>query len=644
MAVSPTTGRPTVPQVATNPFESEFTGPAWPDHFGEWIAKWSRLALPEPVRTLSLFTGAGGLDIGFRQAGFHAVEMVEYDARFVPTLEANCGMFGLFGDSTPRCIDVRKYDSRHLNKIDFIIGGPPCQSFSAAGRRAGGVRGTDDERGQLFLSYVHLLKRLKPRGFLFENVYGITGANGGRDWRAIREAFADAGYSIFHRILDSADFGVPQHRERMFIVGRTEGNYQFPRPTHGPDSPRAVPHYNAATAIQGAPNVPNEKHDSVNGRYGHLLAEIPPGLNYSYFTERMGHPRPLFAWRSKFSDFLYKADPSRPVRTIKAQGGQYTGPFHWENRAFATAELKRLQTFPDGYRIAGSRAVVTQQIGNSVPPQVARILALSILQQVFNVDIPVSLPLLDEQDELSFRSKKRELTRYYSGLAKSAEPVTIDSVGHKPRAHTRHIALTEDFRLIDRKRERDGIAVAFRPTLRRWQFTAAYPESSKTKSSFTIRIRARDDAEWPLPCEFVVLEGRSLDLSVFTVVWKVFEAELQQQALKADLVQLSGYYQYEPAFTSSMEFVGRVPWMWRALSKVVAGNGVRRTLPAPIIASLWGIDVTQLPRFAQFLRALGMEVRNNHTNSQIPKGEWLLPYAFPSLNHKSVQLRKELCE
>ena len=80
----------------------------------------------------------------------------------------------------------------------------------------------------------------------------------------------------------------------------------------------------------------------MNGRYGHLLAEVPPGLNYSFFTEKMGHPRPVFAWRSKFSDFLYKADPSEPIRTLKAQGGQYTGPFHWANRPFTIGEFKRL--------------------------------------------------------------------------------------------------------------------------------------------------------------------------------------------------------------------------------------------------------------------------------------------------------------
>ena len=97
----------------------------------------------------------------------------------------------------------------------------------------------------------------------------------------------------------------------------------------------------------------------------------------------MGHPNLVFAWRSKFSDFLYKADSYTPIRTIKAQGGQYTGPFHWNNRTFSIAGHKRLQTFPDNYDISGNKQTQLHQIGNSVPPQLARILAMSIRHQVY---------------------------------------------------------------------------------------------------------------------------------------------------------------------------------------------------------------------------------------------------------------------
>ena len=103
----------------------------------------------------------------------------------------------------------------------------------------------------------------------------------------------------------------------------------------------------------------------LSGRYAGLLNDIPPALNYSFYTEEMGHPNPIFAWRSKFSDFLYKADPNMPVRTIKASGGAYTGPLHWENRFFNCEEYKRLQTFPDDYRISGSLFTAADQIGRA---------------------------------------------------------------------------------------------------------------------------------------------------------------------------------------------------------------------------------------------------------------------------------------
>src|SRR5581483_4840452 len=186
--------------------------------------------------------------------------------------------------------------------------GPPCQTFSAAGRRAAGVAGTSDPRGALFEEYIRLLGIIQPKGFLFENVYGITGAQDGQAWREIQTAFKAVGYNLFFRVLDAADYGVPQHRERLFIVGLKEGSYLFPCPTHGPDSPGHEPYFTAGEAVQGADI--SEASAGLGGRYGHLLNGIPPGLNYSFYTKEMGHPRPVFSWRSKFSDFLYKADPA----------------------------------------------------------------------------------------------------------------------------------------------------------------------------------------------------------------------------------------------------------------------------------------------------------------------------------------------
>jgi DNA (cytosine-5)-methyltransferase 1 len=155
----------------------------WPDVFGMKLYEWASASNLPRLRTISLFSGAGGLDIGFHDAGFDIVESVEINVSYVQSLKVNSKPDGYFGSGEVRNIDIREYhptkNGWRRGEIDFIIGGPPCQTFSAGGRRAGGVTGTSEARGTLFEEYVRLLKELQPRAFLFENVYGITGAEAG---------------------------------------------------------------------------------------------------------------------------------------------------------------------------------------------------------------------------------------------------------------------------------------------------------------------------------------------------------------------------------------------------------------------------------------------------------------------------------
>ena len=405
--------------------ETSFEGFAqtsnWSDLFGKSLS--NKLKFQNPVKILSLFSGAGGLDIGFHDAGFNITEVVEIENSFVGSIQLNSGAGRYFGkDIKVNCKDIAEFEPSDTD-FDFIIGGPPCQTFSAAGARANGVAGTKDPRGKLFQEYVRILKKVRPRGFLFENVYRIVGANSGKDWSKIIEEFTKAGYLLNYRILDTADYGVPQHRERLIIVGirndlMGEFNYKFPRPTHGPDSINGIAHFTSGNALLDFDS--HLRNTGLSGRFGYLLEEIPPGLNYSFFTEKMGHPKPIFAWRSKFSDFLYKADPDRPVRTLKAQGGQYTGPFHWENRPFTPDELKRLQTFPDKYELVGGKGNQIHQIGNSVPPQFARILAISVAHQLFSAKLGINISYLSKNEELGFRKRKAQLTKHYQATARKA--------------------------------------------------------------------------------------------------------------------------------------------------------------------------------------------------------------------------------
>lgn len=616
--------------------------PAWPDRFGRLLREWAVARPAGHIQTLSLFTGGGGLDIGFRDAGFRIHTMVEQDAACVATLMANAGPCGYFGE-----VDVRQEDVAHFNlpagrKVDFIIGCPPCQTFSAASRRINGVNGTAERRGTLFEAYIRLLRELSPWAFFFENVPGITGAEDGQAWARILTAFQDADYRVFHRILDAADYGVPQHRERVFLVGvRGDIEYRFPAPTHGPDAPGGKPFYLPRHAVRGVELTPAERNSKPGTRYGHLLADIPPGLNYSFFTKRMGHPRPVFAWRSKFSDFLYKADPDRPVRTLKSDGGGCTGPFHWEGRHFAAGELKRLQTIPDEYLMGGGRGALMGQVGNAVPSHLARLFALSILAQVFGVQLPFQMRLLEPDRELGFRRRQLNLRKIYQRKAADAI-AAMKQVQQEPVQAGRAYRARLTEKLGWELDERGPVAVQFVADEAGWRIHVA--RDRRRRPAFEIVVEATEGGGWPEGLPPVTLTGDELSREVYTGAWKGFEAELCRLGVRADLVQLCGYQGYTPAMRCSIEaeYVPPPKSGWNAVLGVVARKGVGEILGEEALAVAWGIRRQQVWTAARFLKGLGYEVRSHNTNARIPTGSLLIPYAFPTLNPKSVQLYKEL--
>jgi DNA (cytosine-5)-methyltransferase 1 len=196
----------------------------------------------------------------------------------------------------------------------------------------------------------------------------------------------------------------------LILVGHNgDFNFKFPRPTHGPDSKKNTPHVSAKVALKGL------KHDEnlydlsfTGGKYSHLLSEVPEGSNYLHFTEKRGYPNPIFAYRSRFSDFLYKADRNTPTKTLIASPGKYTGPLHWDNRYFSISEYKRLQGFPDDFIIAGNRQDKIRQIGNSVSPKMSYMLALAVKKQIFEDEDQDTkeLELITISDNLSFDKRK----------------------------------------------------------------------------------------------------------------------------------------------------------------------------------------------------------------------------------------------
>lgn len=382
---------------------------------------------PAVVQAMSLFSGIGGFEYGMHGVGFEFKAYLEIDRDCVVTLNSN-SLTLEDREIVPLDITQVAPADFYPGKVDYIVGGPPCQSFSAAGRRAGGVPGIEDARGTLFWFYCQYVDHFKPKAFVFENVRGILSSKGGDDFDIICRSFKMVGYNLYWRVLNSADYGVPQFRERLYLVGVREDlgiEFCFPRPTHGPDSLDQAPYVTANAAI-GDLDDPTETAAPYGGKYGHLIPEIPEGENYRHFTEEMGHPDPQFAWRSKFSGFLYKMARNEPCRTIVSQQSRYDGPLHWRNRKCTVSELKRLQGFPDSLELPHSYVAAVKQIGNSVTPPVARALGMALRFQLEG-ESRFIVPLMDTAEKFSFDRRKGERAR--SSRLKKVKTVTADQSG-----------------------------------------------------------------------------------------------------------------------------------------------------------------------------------------------------------------------
>jgi DNA (cytosine-5)-methyltransferase 1 len=345
---------------------------------------------------ISLFSGAGGLDLGAEAAGFATRIAVESNATARSTMLANAEAFfpyladdGLLEDVVAvEPEELLERASLDVGETDLLVGGPPCTPFSKSGYWLEYKRAGADPRASLLDEYVRLLGGVQPKAFVMENVYGLAYRNQNR---AVLERFLAgvraAGYAAEYRIVLAADYGVPQLRQRMFCVGmRTDlldspaasWRLAWPAATHsGPHETRTgwdeslQPHMTSGAALAGLLDNPEEPEEHVNGTYAEALKAVPPGQNYLYWTAERGHPAPRFKWRSRYWSFLLKLDQDRPSPTIQGQPGPWVGPFHWESRRLRVAELKRLMTFPDDFVVLGSRRDQQLQLGNAVPPRLA---------------------------------------------------------------------------------------------------------------------------------------------------------------------------------------------------------------------------------------------------------------------------------
>lgn len=606
----------------------------------------------EKIPTLSLFSGAGGLDIGFALAGFDIKACVEIEGKYCDTLEANAKEQHLYGRNTVvHQEDIREFDCTPYKNMGIrcVIGGPPCQTFSAAGRRAGGVIGTEDQRGQLFLAYCKILRELQPEVFVFENVYGLPGANGGKPWAEIVSAFSAIGYTLREEVVDAADYGVPQHRERLIMVGFREGEYTFPLPTHGPDAPAGSPSLvSVEEAIRDLQDVDEPYHDNLGGLYGHLLALVPEGLNYSYFTAEMGHPEPVFAWRSKFHDLLYKVDRTSPCRTIKAQPGKFTGPFHWKNRHFTVAELKRLQTFPDDYQIVGNFSRVVEQIGNSVPPLLAHCIAISVREQLLDKTGPKILAARPSDFKSTFRQRQRLRSHEFDKIAERSISEQYNSGTKKastsdnqPRKETYYLNPNN---LFDKKQYKNSskldqsspiykILVSERNKAINLKFSN---ENVTTTDSFEIIISGL--TKYLPNYETLTAAGSMAEVGDIFHIWGAIEDALVKRSRFFTLIDIYGHYANRGDTVNIIAsfHVKQKSALILALNYFANTDKCGDFIEYNALKTALNLSRQQLDRVIEEMRDIRFDIRTAKTHPIIGDGRVLCTYPFPLLSPRAL--------
>ena len=354
------------------------------------------------LRCLSLFTGAGGLDLGFEAAGFEHVGSVERDRDARKTLSANRPNWPQLrgGDITSqRADEILAEFGIKPNELELITAGPPCQPFSKSAFWASGTTARlGDPRADTLRAMMDVVEKALPSALVVENVRGIAYKDKDEGIQLIRQRLAEINaahgskYELSITCLQATDYGVAQLRERAFLVAfRSGAAFVKPTPITGENTENPIPTaWDALSTVE----VPTSEATqlAVRGKWADLLPSIPEGKNYLWHTPQ-GGGEPLFAWRSRFWSFLLKLAKDRPSWTIQAAPGSATGPFHWNNRRLSIAEMARLQSFPPNYRFSGSYNSARRQIGNAVPSSLAEAVARRVRSIILNEPYNSSLSL-----------------------------------------------------------------------------------------------------------------------------------------------------------------------------------------------------------------------------------------------------------
>ncbi len=357
------------------------------------------------LKAIDLFAGCGGFSCGFIQAGFVIDTAVEFDKSIAASYQHNHpGTLMLAEDI--KNVDNSKYF--HRDQADVIIGGPPCQGFSTAGARNRHYF-VDDPRNYLFKHYLNIVKLVKPKVFIFENVKGIVHYQKGEIFREIEKAFRKEGYKLQHIIVKASDFGVPQARERTILIGSLFDFdlYEEIKQTKNEILSEIPTFFNRVTVWDAIGNMPSPsitgqiKSPIANNEYTKYIAatsdkifnhiatkhaniavsrmkKVKQKENFSVLKENI---------KSVHSGAYGRLAPTDVAATITTRfdtpsGGRFTHPY--KNRTITPREAARLQSFPDSFEFLGNKTSICKQIGNAVPPKLAYFFARLLKRLLHN--------------------------------------------------------------------------------------------------------------------------------------------------------------------------------------------------------------------------------------------------------------------
>lgn len=321
---------------------------------------------------IELFAGCGGLSTGFLDAGLHVAAGFELDARAVDAYNYNHayrGSRGFIADLNVAS-GAELLERAGIKRADFVIGGPPCQPFSIAGKR----QGKRDIRADLVGHFIRIVDELKPSAFMLENVPNLAAISGGEFLDEVKAELHALGYTVDHRVVLAADYGVPQNRKRLVVIGAKGFRaVRFPEPTHGTAE---RPYLSASSAIDDLPDA---------GEFGETgIFNHEPTAHSDDMIKRLTALEPGRREHGSYHDRLH---PERPSYTLRAGSGNFSPlrPVHYRHhRVITVRESARLQGFSDDFiwpdRIP--RLQQYRQVGNAVPPPMAEAFAVCLAKQM----------------------------------------------------------------------------------------------------------------------------------------------------------------------------------------------------------------------------------------------------------------------